>query len=191
MKPPLLIVVTILGLAAALTACGDAEEDVAPQPTGTVTTGPETSSPATPTVVSSPAAIPADWATHTDPVLGFSLRYPSDLIPRDLTGPSTVTGVESAFEFRSPIESLRGFTFQVSSNAEGVTPIAWLRDHAACLPGTFIDGTVAGQPAVFCTSEPAEIPEQAVAFLQMDKIVFMTSILPEAEFDLVVASLRR
>ena len=181
----------LLALGVALTSCGDAEEDVAPQRTTTVTAEPRTTSPATATSVASPAVIPADWVTHTDSVLGFSLRYPPDLVFRDLTGPSPTLGVnERASEFRSPTEPHRGFTISISSNTEGVTPESWLLDHAACLPDTIVAGSVAGQPAAFCTSEPAEIPESAVAVAHMDKMIFIASILPRTELDLVIASVR-
>ena len=187
MRVPLLFTLATIALGAALASCGS-DEEVAP----VVTPVPTTDLPTAPTPARSPAVIPADWLTQVDPVLGFSLRYPPDLVFKDLTGPSPVVGVnERAFEFRSATEPHRGFTISVSSNAEGFAPKSWLLDHAACLPGTIVAGSIGGQPAAFCTSEPADIPEAAVAFPQMDKMIFMTSIMPPAEFELVVASLQR
>jgi hypothetical protein len=195
-----LVLIPLAALSAAIAACG--EEEQVPSPSNTLggsetpaamgTTAPGSPSPSP---EASPDAVPPDWQTYNDPVLGFSLRYPPDLVFKDVRGPSPAGGVnERAYQFRSPNNASRSFTISMSSNSEGRTSEEWLLDHAACRPDTIAPGMVDGQPATFCTSEPAEIPEAAIAFQVADKMLFITSVMPtfelQAEFDLVIASLQ-
>jgi hypothetical protein len=165
-----------------------------PTPTLGASTTPSPGGSATPlpSPDSSPDAVPADWQTYDDPVLGFSLRYPADLVFKDRTQPSPVDGLsERALEFRSSTEPPpRAFTISVSSNSKGLTSEQWLLRYAACLPGTIGQGIVAGRGATFCTSEPAEVPEAAVALEHMGKMFFITAVLPPAELEQIIASLR-
>jgi hypothetical protein len=180
---------------AVIVASSGGEEEVTVQATTTATANgsasPVVTEGPTPAVSSPPTEPPttADWHTYTDEALGFSLRYPPDLVFKDLTGPSPVVGVnERGFRFRSPTEPFRSFTVSVSSNTDSVSPESWLRDHAACLPDTIRSGELGGQPAAFCTSKPEMIPEAAVALPHMGKMLFITSIMPKSDFDMVLAS---
>jgi hypothetical protein len=120
-----------------------------------------------------------------------SAAYPPDLVFKDLTGPSPRPGLnERGLKFRSTKDYARGFTISVSSNTEGLTPVQWLREYAACLPETVQHATAAGKPATFCTSVPEQVPEAAVAFEHMGKMLFITAVMPKPEFDQVIASLR-
>jgi hypothetical protein len=196
--------IALLGTAgvvgAVVVASSGGEEEVLQQvETATATPSDPTKAPSPTTLATpspapepSPTDAPADWRTYMDPVLGFSLKYPSDLVLKDLTGPSPVSGVnERGYQFRSPTESRRSFTISVSSNTEGVTPESWLADHAACLPDTIRSGEVGGQPAAFCTSKPEMIPEAAVALPHGGKMLFITSILPQTDFDAVLSTFRQ
>jgi hypothetical protein len=210
MKPLLAVAgVALLGIAGGVVyiAVPSSEEEVlqevqtaTPTPSGvpastatptslsTLTPGPTGTAPPSPTPSS-------EWLTYVDAQLGFSLRYPPDLVLTDLTGPSPVAGLnERVFQFRSPSQPTRSFSISISSNPTGLTPEQWLLGKAACLPKTMAQGSVDGQAAASCTSRPEEIPEAAMAFEHMAKIVFITSVMPafgfESEFEAVMASLR-
>lgn len=191
------LVILPLALVSVFLAACRSEEESLPSASQTIAA-------ASPTVTAAPSSaptpspvpsIPADWQTYTDPVLGFSLRYPPDLVIADLTGPNPTAGLnERVFQFRSPSEPSRSFSLSISSNPDGLGPEEWLLNKAACLPGTLEQGNVAGQPATLCTSQPEEIREAAVAFGWMGKILFITSIMPasgfESDFELMVGSIR-
>jgi hypothetical protein len=163
-----------------------------PTPTAEPTPTPAPTERPTPTEMPTPTPTPTmdDWTTYVDPVLGFSLRYPPDLVFKDLSAGAAGGRV---LLFKSQSEPSRGFAISISPNEEGLTAEEWLSDNAACLPKTIKQGTIDGQAAAFCTSQPEKIPEAAVAFAHMGNVIFVTSIMPafgyESEFDLVIASL--
>jgi hypothetical protein len=182
-----------LALASALASCDTTEEDT-PQlaterPTASAKQSANPNRTATPITTATPATtappIPDGWQSYADLSMGFGFRYPPDLTHTD-TRPMQRQRV---LVFRSSENPTRGFAISISSNAEGLDPEDWLFEKAACLPQTMDQGTVDGQPAAFCTSQPEETPEAAVAVQSTDSMFFITSTLPASEFELVMTSL--
>ncbi len=172
----------------------EASATLEPSPSTVPTATTPASSPS-PTAEPSPEAVPADWKTYDDPVLDFSLRYPPDLVLTDLTGPSPAGGLNvRALQFRSASDRSRSFTMAIVENSKGLSLDQWVHEFTACLPKTIERGTIAGNAAVFCTSQPEEILEAAVVFEHTGQMILITSIMPafgfESEFELVIASLR-
>lgn len=200
--------IAVLGTAgivgAIVIASPGGEEEVAVQNPQTTSPGPPTAttSPATsPTAVATPSsaataepspdAVPSDWETYTDAALGFSLRYPPDLVFRDLTSPSQPSSPSRRhLQFRSPNDQRRSFTIGIIETDKTVSLDEWVQEFTACLPETIRDGLVDGERAIFCTSQPASIPEQAVAFQLAGSIVYVTSTMPSSEFEAVIGSVR-
>jgi hypothetical protein len=193
---PRLWILPVLGLIAALGfACGDSGDDLS-QSIATAT--PKASAtPVTTTASSTPSpsvtttASPVGWKSYADPLVGFTLSYPSDLIFNDLTGPSPADGFnERVLQFRSASDQSRSFAISISSNANGLTPEDWALQFTACLPETIRQGTVGGKPAIFCTALPEAIPEATVLLDSSGTILHFSSIMPASEFDQVIASVR-
>jgi hypothetical protein len=92
--------------------------------------------------------------------------------------------------FKSPDEPSRSLVIAIVANSRGLTLEQWVSEYAACLPDTVQEGSIAGTAAIYCTSRPEELPEDAVAFQQRETMVLLRSILPQAEFQLVIDSLR-
>ena len=181
----------LLALGIALNSCGESEEDVAPQPTATASPAPtDPASPAPLRATATTAPVPSGWTSYTDPLLGFSLQYPSDLAVTD-KGSSSSTGDERDLEFRSAGDPPRlVLVVAMVENNRGLTLDQWVLEYAACLPETVEQNTLAGKNALFCTSAPAEVPEAAVAFEHKGMMFLIRSLMPPAEFDLLIASLR-
>jgi hypothetical protein len=196
---PRLWMLPVLGLIAVLGfACGDSGDDK-PQSGGpSATVAPTTqNSTLIPTASSTPSpsvtttASPVGWKSYADPLVGFTLSYPSDLIFNDLTGPSPADGFnERVLQFRSASDQSRSFAISISSNANGLTPEDWALQFTACLPETIRQGTVGGKPAIFCTALPEAIPEATVLLDSSGTILHFSSIMPASEFDQVIASIR-
>ena len=160
-------------------------------PAAEPTPGDDTPSPAATAPAGTPVPVPGDWKEYTDPELGFTVDYPSDLIAKDLTGPAPGTGwTQRVVEFRAAEDRSRAFAIAVYSNAQALTAGEWLQEYSGCLPETVHQGSVAGQTAVFCTSVPKDIPEMAVAFAYQGRIFYITALIDESEFESVLSSLR-
>lgn len=83
MKAPLFMTAFVFSLSVALTSCGDAEEEVAPDVTPGTTPAATTTAPTVPVTPSPSPPVPADWPTYTDPGRKFSLRYPPTWFAED------------------------------------------------------------------------------------------------------------
>jgi hypothetical protein len=189
----------VSGLALAATAaivflaCGETQEVTQSESPGVTASATPTASSAPTTAAASatpPAdGVPADWETYTDP-LGFSLAYPPDLSYTD-GGDVTAGGVtRRVVEFRSSTDP-KGprFAISITENSEELTLEEWLQ-FTACVRETIVYGRVDGQDAIFCTSLPEEIPEYAVLFQHMGRMVYLTSIfMSQTDFDALVNSI--
>ena len=182
---------------------GGEEESVQQVATATpvatvISTPQETPKPTAGTQTSSPSAIPEDWLTYVDPVLDFSLRYPPDLVSKDLTpvspGPTSDGLNERVIQFQSATDHRRSVSISISPNAGELSPERWALEFTGCVPETLEPATVAGTDAVFCTDEAGESPVGAYVFELIDgKVFFATSRMPGygfgQEFDLMIASI--
>jgi hypothetical protein len=132
----------------------------------------------------SPTPTPAAWLTYVDPVRGFSLDYPSDLVAKDVTGPSPDGLNERAIEFRSAEDNSRAFVISVSENVKGLTLEQWAVEYGACQPKSIQQSTLGGIPALACTREVVEgRPGPAVLADHGGKIFLLSGHLTESEFD--------
>ena len=193
---PVRIAAALLAAAALLTAaCGDDEEQVPDETlpsettSRTAATSDATPSPAaaTPAATVTPAPVPSDWKTYTDSDLSFSLRYPPDLVFKDLTAPGDTT--QRYLQFRSDSDASRSFTIAIVADTEDLPLEDWVEEFTACLPDTLKSGTVSGSQSISCVSMPEEIAESAVAFEHSGWVVFMTSIMSESELARVVETI--
>jgi hypothetical protein len=199
--------VALLGVTGAagavIIATSGGEEEVVQQvATGTASVAPTTTRSASPspttvtpsaaaTTQPSPDGVPTDWQTYTDPVLGFSLRYPGDLTLEDLT-PSRGTGgrYERVLDARSPTDSGRAVSVEVIANPDNVSPRDWALAETACIPDSIEDTSIAGQPAVSCIEQATETPHPTVLFGHQGRMFEIGSLLMDSEFDLVIGSLQ-
>ena len=180
----------LVGLAGAYLGAAALQDGSPDEPGAEPTPRDGTPSPAATTSAGTPVPVPSDWKEYTDSELGFTVSYPSDLIAKDVTGPTPGTGwVQRVIEFRSAEDNSRAFIIGVYSNAEALTAGEWMQEYSACLPETVRQGSVAGQTAVFCTSVPL-YPEMAVAFDYQGRMFYIAAVIDESEFESVLSSLR-
>jgi len=189
MKASLFIIAGLLGLSLAVVACGDTEEEPGPEVTVTASgsTAPiATPSPSPSAAASTPAPAPSGWKVYVDPVLGFSLSYPGDLAITERSNPA-----ERDLGFY-PQENPHRVVLVVAmvENRRRLTLDQWVFEYAACLPGSIEKRAVAGKDARFCTSEPGEVPEDAVAFEHDGTVFLISSLMPSSDFELMIATLR-
>jgi len=193
----------LVTLATAFVSCEDAEEAVTQLTTTTQASSPtQFTSPslappiaATTTATASPTdPIPDTWLTYLDPVLGFSLRYPPDLVLKDLTGPSPQGGLrERDLQFRAPRTQPRGFTVSViESFPEGISLEDWAWEYAGCPRESIHLSTLDNVLAVRCTREVYEDYREPAMVSEYGGRMFLISGtgLSEAEFDLVFSSFK-
>ena len=202
-------ILPVLGLIAVFGfACGDSGGDLPSTVTTAasvqqvVTTTPTASAAATatpgPTLLPSLAPlptlppIPEDWLTNVDAVLGFSLRYPPDLVLTD-TGPSPLGGLrERDLVFRSAQDQSRVFSISiVESNPAGLTIDEWAVEFAACNPKSIEEGSLAGIRAIFCSREVVEGHPEPSVLAEHDGRIFLISTgsaLTDSEFTAVLQS---
>jgi len=192
----------IAGGAGILIASSGGEEEVVQRVATATAAATATSSPAstsatpvaspTSTPESSPSPIPDDWPTYTDPVLGFSLRYPPDLTAEDLTGPSP-DGIDyRLIKFGSSGDSRRGFTVSFSQ-ASGRSLEEWAIEYAACGPTTTQSAALAGFAAISCVRETAEgEPGTPAIVAKKGDLMVLISVggLTEVEFNHLINSFR-
>src|SRR3990172_7439310 len=159
MKPVVLVPLVALALAGGVTGAyfwvtsgGGTEEAAVAQPTPT----PEPAPTATATPTPASTVEPDSWTTYRDPVLGFSLDYPPDLVVKDITGPSPDGLNERAIEFPSSEGTSRAFVISVSAKTRGITIQQWAIEYAACRPKSIQQSTFSGLPAIACTREVIE-----------------------------------
>jgi hypothetical protein len=141
----------------------------------------------------SPEAIPADWKTYVDPVLGFSLRYPPDLVLTDLTGPTPAGSLqERVLLARAAQDQARVLSVSIiESNPKGLAIDEWAVEYAGCNPKSIQPGLLGRVPAILCTREAfEEWAEPAVAAEVGGRIFLITngSGLTGDEFSAVVRS---
>jgi len=188
MKPVIIAPLVALALAGGgagayfwVTSGGAVEEAAVAQPTHTPT--PTATGAAAATSTPTPTAEPGSWATYRDPVLGFSLDYPPDLIVKDITGPSPDGLNERAIEFRSSEDTSRAFVISVSANTRDITLEQWAIEYAACRTKSIQESVLGGIPALACTREVVEgRPGPAVLADHGGKIFLMSGHLPDSEF---------
>jgi len=190
MKASLFIIAGLLSFSLAVVACGDTEEE--PVPDVTVTASGSAAPIATPSptpsaAASTPAPAPSGWKVYVDPVLGFSLSYPGDLVFNDLTGSSIG---RRHLQFRSQTDRLRSFTVGIIENSEGLTLDEWVHQYSACIPETIQQRTVSGRAAVSCVGNAGEVPEPAVVFEFRGNMLLITTLMPPSEFDSIIGSIR-
>ena len=195
LRYPLLLIPQLLLL---LAACADTEEQgldeteqptPTEQPTATPTESPAPS-PASPTPT--PAVVPPDWKTYTDEEFGFSLRYPPDLAPSHLAGPTPEGAfVERAIEFRSPEDKSRVAAVSVSANPDKLTLADWAVEFAACRINSIEEIVLSGLPAIACTREVIEsVLEPAVLTEDKGKVFLASAIgFSDSELSLLTASI--
>lgn len=161
---------------------------VTPTPTAVPTDAPTAVPIGTPVLTPSPTVNPANWSSYADPILSLSLKYPPDLTVTD-SGLSDVGLKQRVLSFRSQSDPNRA-RFSISmSDSEGLTLEEWLQ-FTACVPKTIEQGTVAGQRALFCTSDPALVPEAAALFEHAGTMYWLTSIfMTPSEFDSLINSI--
>lgn len=150
--------------------------------------------PPVPTVLPLPTlpSVPADWLTYADPVLGFSLRYPPDLVLTD-TGPSPQGGLqERDLVVRSAQDRSRVFSISIiESNPRGLTIDEWAVEFAACNPKSTQEGLLAGIRAIFCSREVVEGRSQPSVLAEHGGRIFLISAgstLTDSEFSAVLQS---
>jgi len=164
-------------------------------PTQFTTLRPETPAPTTATGSPAPSyPVPDDWLTHMDPVLGFSLRYPPDLVLHDLTGPSPQGGLrERTLDFRAPGTQLRAFALSViGSFRDGISLEDWAWESAGCTRESIHQSTLDSVPAVRCTREVyGDFREPAIVSEHGGRMFLISGIgLSEIEFDRVFGSFK-
>jgi hypothetical protein len=145
---------------------------------------------ATPT----PITIPTNWATYTDPALGFSLRYPRDLLFKEEGDPAPTDGTtERTLQFRSAEDRRRSVTIAIWSKPKGMSLEEWVRGATQCIPETIVKGTIAGTTAYLCSDAPAKQVITSAIFEDNGIILYVTSVMPvygfESDFDSVIASI--
>jgi hypothetical protein len=192
MAPRLVLAASALLLTAFL-ACGESEEaEPNPEPTTKTSISPTATSPAPPTPTPSsptntPAPVPSGWMGYLDGEFGFSLSYPPDLVFEDLTSPTASD--RRVLDFGSASDEERGFVIDIIENTQELTIDEW--SEGICQVGTKMEGTVAGSRALFCTREVLEgHPESTVLTEYRQKLFLLSARVTEAEFELVVESLR-
>jgi hypothetical protein len=204
MKAPLLIVAFTLGLSAALVACGDAEEDVASQPTATalpsgITSGPVTATPspaATIQACSEPpvgsrtlapaAATPT--AVHTDAIGKYTVSYPANWrICRDLSFEVTGSGIQFIGE-----DGLAHAKVYVYPNPKGLALEPWLQENDPI----FLDQDrerderlIAGARALYSPVDAEGLP-RAESYIDSGSQIVFVSALKSEEFDILTTQLR-
>jgi len=158
-------------------------------PTGTAT-APATGTP-TPTVTAVPSptpTVPASWPTYSDANLGFSLRYPPYLTVTE-KGPRDPAQGERDIEFRTQGDAVLTVILAIIANDRHLALDEWTTEYAACLPDSISRGTVSGHPAIFCTSQPAELPSEATVFAHDGNVYLLKSLAPAQDYPTIVASL--
>ncbi len=189
------------GAIAVYVASPGGEEEVSQQPatvtatpasaTPTPEASPATSPTVSPAASSTPDGIPTDWQTYNDPVFGFSLRHPPDLVFNDLTLPSPVEGIaERAVQFRSATDQRRSLLISVSSNPKGLALESWALVFAACNPKSIEPATLDAVEAISCNREVLGPPEPSVLAERTGKIFLLTAgeALTQSEFESVIQS---
>ncbi len=136
------------------------------------------------------ASVPSDWKAYTDPVLGFSLRFPPDLTAKDLTTPGNTSGLsERVIDIRSEADPSRGVSISVSSIDADLTPEEWALKYTACLPDTIEETVVEGYPAVSCIANALRAHPSLIIH-SLDKVYLIGWRLAPEESDGMLASLR-
>jgi len=137
----------------------------------------------------SPKGIPADWQSYTDPALGFSLRYPPDLMATDLTPPSPASPNLHVIEFRSVGDRSRGFAISFSETF-GLSLEQWAIEYAACRPDSMQPATLNGIAAIACTREVLEGHSGPAILAQNENLIALISGggFKDSEFDQVTSS---
>jgi hypothetical protein len=211
-KPRLLIaLLCALVVVAIISACGGSGDDdtgeadatatasgEAPAATVTAAAGDATATPAAggseptlpPPTITPSDPIPDDWLSYTDPVFGFSFRYPADLVFEDRSPePGAAVLYERILDYRSASDQQRAFTFSVSAVREGTTAGQWARENTACDAASYADTAIDGAASIICTADE-RAPAGAAAIKHGDKVYWLISILEPGEFSLILASLR-
>jgi hypothetical protein len=197
-----LFALLLLGLLGVL-ACGDSEEDVddGAQETPSASQGLQTTtaatSPGSPTSLPSSTlapTVPAEWETFTDPVLGFTLRYPAGLMPVDLTGSTPVGGLmERVWVFQPSDDGAggHGFAISISANQEAHSIDEWVQ-FTACTRESLRDVMVSGERALRCTAMATETAgEGAVIEIAGSMLYISSGDMDSNEFDLMIGSIQR
>ena len=182
----------VVGLAGAYLGAAALQDGSPSETAAEPTPGEDTPSPSptTPVASGTPVPLPGDWKEYTDSLI--SLRYPPDLTFTDLSGPMPKQGLgERSLWFESSTEPDRGMVVFITPKPEGYTLEEWVDGAAACLPDTIRAGELAGELAIYCTSQPesGNLFESAITFEHQGLIYFITSILPTSDFELIMSSL--
>jgi hypothetical protein len=102
-------------------------------------------------------------------------------------GPNDPSQGERDIEFRSQGKTPRlMMVIAILANSDQLSLDQWVHTYAACLPGTVTQGEVAGVPAIFCTSQPLDVNQYAVAFEHAGNVFLLTALESFSEFPSVV-----
>jgi hypothetical protein len=126
-------------------ACGDSEEEVAPDPS--VTPAASGTRPAVVTLAptmgpGTPVPVPSDWKTYTNAELGFSVAYPQDL---EVTEPPEGPGGERDVEFKS-----KEYGFAVAASPAGTEAYTFDQFADEQCPRGKREVLLGGYPAITC-----------------------------------------
>jgi hypothetical protein len=164
MKAPLLIVAPIIAFSVAVAACGDADEEVAPDPSLTPaasSTTPPVTTPSPTAASTTPVPVPSDWKTYSDQISGIRFRYPPDLVATELAGgePQGEMG-ERVIDFRSPDKAGRAISLSVFEDNPSNFTLDQFADEAYCTWEMW-EGSLLGVRALIC--EHASIADQTLS----------------------------
>ncbi len=199
MKPVIVAPLVALALAGAaaggyfwLSSGGGVEEAVVAQPTATPTPTPGQATPPasptpTPAAQPSPAPVPAGWPVYVDPVLGFSLPYPPELSPTDLTGAVAVCCPSArVIDFRQSGAKAQAVAVAIEDNQRSLSPLEWARENRAChldAPYEVQEVVIGGRPGLICVAEPLDQQFELAAIVEdSGKVFYITATLTDADF---------
>jgi hypothetical protein len=175
----------LLALSAALASCGDAEEDLAPDP-ASATPSASLAPAATQTPVSTSAAPPEGWVEYTNKDLGFSLYHPPRLVPRDVSstgGPNP----QWVIDFRDPADASYAISVVIVENREGLSLAEWARTNVCDAEGPQKGGEpieIAGLDGLFCWMAAMDDKyDRHVIFAQGARMIDLQSTQAVAEGD--------
>ncbi len=186
----------LLAASSLMVSCGDPEEEVGPDLQPSATVSPSFSASPVPLTATPAATSPtSEWKLYEDQVLSFSFDYPPELIPRDLTGPTSICcPSERVIDFRPTDSKTPGLAVSITDVDVGTSVREWASVNTGCIldsPPGDRDVSVAGRPALTCIAEPMDDQfENGADVLDGKHMTYITGTISGADFQRVLQSLR-